>query len=148
MFVDGVMRHEHTNSPIYSGMALYRMFAEDMRVVLLCKDKELTGRWLLEHKINSLDELFDNSVPGVVGNPDLEMVKYVRSQGKVEQVVTANVEVAKDLLEQGLDVLLFLHPNYLRPEFRPDGRKGIKMWADIEQEIDKQLEMFKEDPRV
>ena len=147
MFVDDVLRSS-TGSPIYQGLALYRMFNEDVRVVLLTDDREKSHRWLLEHRINTFDDLVDRNVPGILNDPDLEQVKYCRSQGKVELVVTGNVELAKRLLEIGLDTLLFLHPTYLRPEFRPDGRQGMKAWADIEEEIDKQIEMIKEDPRV
>ena len=147
MFVDDVLRSS-TGSPIYQGLALYRMFNEDVRVILLTDDREKTHRWLLEHRINTFDDLVDRNVPGILDDPDLEQVKYCRSQGKVELVVTGNVELAKRLLEIGLDTLLFLHPTYLRPEFRPDGRQGMKAWADIENEIDKQIEMIKEDPRV
>ena len=147
MFVDGVLRSE-SGSPIYQGLALYRMFNEDVRVILLTDEREKTNRWLLEHKINKFDDLIDRNVPGVLEDPDIEQVKYVRSQGKVELVVTSDIELAKKLLEIGLDTLLFLHPTYLRPEFRPDGRQGIRSWAAIEEEIDKQIEMIKEDPRV
>ena len=147
MFVDGVLRSE-SGSPIYQGLALYRMFNEDVRVILLTDDRDKTHRWLLEHRINTFDDLVDRNVPGILNDPDLEQVKYCRSQGKVELVVTGNVELSKKLLEIGLDTLLFLHPTYLRPEFRPDGRQGMKAWADIEEEIDKQIEMIKEDPRV
>jgi hypothetical protein len=147
MFVDGVLRSE-SGSPIYQGLALYRMFNEDVRVILLTDEREKTNRWLLEHKINKFDDLIDRNVPGVLEDPDIEQVKYVRSQGKVELVVTSDTELAKKLLEIGLDTLLFLHPTYLRPEFRPDGRQGIRSWAAIEEEIDKQIEMIREDPRV
>ena len=147
MFVDGVLRSD-MGSPIYQGLALYRMFNEDVRVVLLCDDRAKTNRWLLEHKINKLDDLIDHTAPGVIDDPDFEQVKYVRSQGKVELIVTADTDLAKKLLEIGLDTLLFLHPTYLRPEFRPDGRQGQRSWAAIEEELDKQLEMYKEDPRA
>ena len=147
MFVDDVLRSS-TGGPIYQGLALYRMFNEDVRVLLLCDDRAKTNRWLLEHKINTADDLIDQTVPGVIDDPELEQVKYCRSQGKVELVVTGNTELAKKLLEEGIDTLLFLHPSYLRPEFRPDGRQGKKSWADIEEEIDKQIEMMKEDKRV
>ena len=147
MFVDGVLRSE-SGSPISQGLALYRMFNEDVRVILLTDEREKTNRWLLEHKINKFDDLIDRNVPGVLEDPDIEQVKYVRSQGKVELVVTSDTELAKKLLEIGLDTLLFLHPTYLRPEFRPDGRQGIRSWAAIEEEIDKQIEMIREDPRV
>ena len=147
MFVDGVLRSE-TGSPIYQGLALYRMFNEDVRVILLTDEREKTHRWLLEHKINKFDDLIDQNVPGVIDDPDFEQVKYCRSQGKVELVVTGDTDLAKKMLEIGLDTLLFLHPSYLRPEFRPDGRQGMKSWAAIEEEMDKQIEMMKEDPRA
>jgi hypothetical protein len=147
MFVDGVLRSQ-TGSPIYQGLALYRMFNEDVRVVLLCDNYAKTNKWLLEHKINKMDDLIDYNVPGVLDDPELEQVKYCRSHGKVGLIVTADTELAKKLLEIGLDTLLFLHPSYLRPEFRPDGRQGMKSWALIEEEIDKQIEMMKEDPRA
>ena len=63
-------------------------------------------------------------------------------------VVTADLDLATKLLQEGLDTLVFLHPTYLRPEFRPDGRQGVRSWAAIEAEMDKQIEMIKEDPRV
>ena len=147
MFVDGVLRSE-TGSPIYQSLALYRMFNEDVRVILLTDEREKTHRWLLEHKINKIDDLFDHNLPGVIDEPELEQVKYCRSQGKVEIVVTADLDLGKKLLQEGLDTLLFLHPTYLRPEFRPDGRQGVRSWAAIEAEMDKQIEMIKEDPRV
>ena len=65
MFVDGVLRSE-TGSPIYQGLALYRMFNEDVRVILLTDEREKTHRWLLEHKINKIDDLFDHNLPGVI----------------------------------------------------------------------------------
>ena len=146
-FVDGVLRSD-TGSPIYQGLALYRMFNEDVRVILLSNEREKTHRWLLEHKINKIDDLFDYNLPGVLDDPELDQVKYCRSQGKVEVVVTADLDLATKLLQEGLDTLVFLHPTYLRPEFRPDGRQGVRSWAAIEAEMDKQIEMIKEDPRV
>ena len=65
MFVDGVLRSE-SGSPIYQGLALYRMFNEDVRVILLTDEREKTNRWLLEHKINKFDDLIDRNVPGVL----------------------------------------------------------------------------------
>lgn len=147
MFVDGVLRSD-TGSPIYQGLALYRMFNEDVRVILLSNEREKTHRWLLEHKINKIDDLFDYNLPGVLDDPELDQVKYCRSQGKVDVVVTADLDLATKLLQEGLDTLVFLHPTYLRPEFRPDGRQGVRSWAAIEAEMDKQIEMIKEDPRV
>lgn len=147
MFIDDVLRGTG-NVPIYQGLALYRMFNQDIRVVLLCENKAISHRWLLEHKINKIDDIMDYTVPGIHEYPALDLVKYVRSQGKLDLVITADVELSKRLIEEGMDTLLFLHPTYLRPEFRPDGRQGVKSWAAIEEEIDKQIEMSKDDKRL
>ena len=147
VFVDGVLRGDG-NVPIHQGLALYRMFNQDIRVVLLCDDKTKIHRWLTEHKINKLDDIMDYTVPGIRNDPDLDLVKYVRSQGKLDLVVTADIELSKRLLEMGMDTLMFLHPTYLRPEFRPDSRQGVKSWAEIEIESEKQIAMRREDPRI
>ena len=147
MFVDGVLRTD-SGAPIYQGLALYKMFNEDMRVVLLCEDKPKTDRWLLQHKIVTLDDLVGRDVPGVLDDPEFEQVKYLRSQGPVDVVITSNIDLSKKLLEEGIDSLLFLHPSYFKAEYRPDAPTGKRRWAEIEGEIDRQIEMLKEDPRA
>lgn len=147
MFVDGVLRTD-SGAPIYQGLALYKMFNEDMRVVLLCEDKPKTDRWLLQHKIVTLDDLVGRDVPGVLNDPEFEQVKYLRSQGPVDIVITSNIDLSKKLLEEGIDSLLFLHPSYFKAEYRPDAPTGKRRWAEIEGEIDRQIEMLKEDPRA
>lgn len=147
MFVDGVLRTE-SGAPIYQGLALYKMFNEDMRVVLLCDDKPKTDRWLLQHKIVTLDDLVGRDVPGVLDDPEFEQIKYLRSQGPIDVVITSNIDLSKKLLEEGIDSLLFLHPSYFKAEYRPDAPTGKRKWAEIEGEIDRQIEMLKEDPRA
>ena len=58
------------------------------------------------------------------------------------------VESAKELLERGFRTLLLLDPEYIDPASRPDNKNGRKSWDDIQAEIDKQQEMFAEDPRI
>jgi hypothetical protein len=148
MFVDNVLRGAG-NAPIYQGLALYRLLNDTNRVVLLCERKEEANRWLLTHRINKLDDLIDQTVIGRGEDKRLQQVEYCRSQGKVDFVVTGDIDLGKDLLEHGIDTFLFLHPMYIRPEFRPDGREGgPKHWKAIEEEVDRQLELYKEDPRT
>jgi len=147
MFVDNVLRGPN-NSPIYQGLAMYRLFNDNNRVVLLCENRETTNRWLLTHRINKLDDLIDQSVSGRGTDKRIQQVEHCRSLGKVDFVVTGDTDIAKELLEHGIDSMLFLHPQYIRPEFRPDGRQGVKMWKEIEDEVNKQIELYKEDPRT
>lgn len=147
IFVDNVLRGAG-NAPIHQGLALYRMFNQDVRVVLLCEDKAKTNTWLLQHRIKKVDDLMDYGVPGIGEDKDLDLIKYVRAQGKLDMVITGDIELAKKLLELGIDTLMFLHPTYLRPEFRPDGRQGVRSWAVIQEEMEKQDQMHLNDPRT
>lgn len=146
--LDDVLRIK--KKPIVSGVALYRCLNEFHRVFILCEDKAEAENWLVSNKISKVDNLIDKEyVQKEYGRSLLKrQVDYARSQGKVDFVVTSDTELAKDLLEEGIETLLFLHPQYIRPEFRPDMGQGVRRWADIQAEIDKQNEMYFEDKRV
>ena len=145
IFVEGVLRSKK-DSPIYEGLALYNVLKESKKVTLLSKDVTDAERWLKLSGVVSVDEVMDYSrINGQ--QDDAKLVDYCRSKGKIQLVITSDVELAKYLLEQGLHCLLFLHPMYIRPEFRPDGR-GRKTWDAISEEMDIQQGLFSEDPRV
>jgi hypothetical protein len=80
--------------------------------------------------------------------PTWRQVEYVRSQGPVEMVICSDPVLGKRLLEAGITTLMFLQPSYIKEDFRPDSRQGVKSWSDIVDEIVKQQESFVEDPRV
>lgn len=146
IFIDDVMRTPK-GSPLYQGTALYHVLKESKKVVLLAKDKDDAERWLKTNGIPKFDELLDHSYITPGDNNDLRLVEYCRSQGKIELVVTADIELSKYLLEQGIHTLMFLHPSYIRPEFRPDGR-GRKAWDAVVQELDHQQELYADDRRI
>ena len=147
MFVDGVLR-SHTGAPIYQGLGLYRMLNEHNRVVLLCSDKAKDDNWLKQHRINKLDDLVGRDIPAMTDDPEFRQVEYCRGMGTVEMVITSNSQLASRLLAVGVTTNLFLHPSYIKEEFRPDSKDGRRAWDDIVQEITKQQESFVEDPRV
>lgn len=146
LYVDGVLSNKGV--AIKDGLALYRTLQEKMAVILLCEDKEKTDRWLKENKLMKTDNIVDNKVPGVVGDVKFRQAQWCRSQGPVEYVVTADVDLAKTLIEYGFRTLLFLDPVYLDHKFRPDTKDGRKSWAEIQAELDKQEDMYLDDPRV
>lgn len=147
MFVDGVLR-SHTGSPIYQGLALYRVLNDHNKVLLLCDDKDKDETWLKAHKINKVDDFIGRDLPLPGQNPALRQVEHCRSQGPVELVITSDPELSKELLAIGVTSLMFLHPTYLREEFRPDGRFGRKSWDAIVQEIAEQQDTYRDDSRV
>jgi hypothetical protein len=147
-FLDGVLRKPKEKSPILDGVRLYKSLHEDVRTLIMVDDKEEAERWMRQNNMaKKIDDLISASQPGTE-HEGYRKVQYVRSQGPVEFVVTDDVDLAKLLLETGVTVYLFLSPKYMRPEFRPDGRTGSRSWADIEAELDRQQELFAEDPRV
>lgn len=147
MFLDGVLR-SHTGTPIYQGLGLYRLLAENNRVLLLCEDKEKDDVWLRQHKINKIDDLIGRDIPSMTDFPEFRQVEYCRGMGPIEAVITSNPKLINELLKVGVTSIAFLHPSYIKEEFRPDSRSGIKTWASIEDEIVKQQDEIKEDPRI
>ena len=148
MFVDGVIRKERDLSIILDGAAIYKSFNENYRVILMTTDKEKTSVWLktnnLSKNMDDLWEIEDNPL----GDSELRAIETIRSKGKIDFVVTNDLELAKRLIEVGIIVMLFVHPQYIRPEFRPDGRSGIKSWAAITEELDIQQGLYDEDARL
>ena len=148
IFVDGIMRRVRDQSIIMEGVALYKSLNETNRVILVCDDAERTSVWL---KTNNLAKKLDDIVAVVdtpLDNPNLLTIETIRSKGKIDYVVTEDTELARQLIEVGIPVLVFLNPRYTRPEFRPDGREGKKSWEIITEELDRQQGLYSEDPRL
>jgi hypothetical protein len=146
MFLDDVLRTPK-GSPLYQGTALYHALKDSKKLSILAKDRTDAERWLKASGISKFDEILDYSYITATEDKDLRLVEYCRSQGKVDLVITANIELSKYLLEQGIHTLLFLHPTYIRPEFRPDGR-GRRAWDAVVEELDKQQDLYADDRRV
>lgn len=148
MFVDGVLRNSK-RAPIQQGMLLYHALKEKNRVLLLCSNKEKDDNWLRQQKINKYDDLIGmEQVPAIGDQPELRQVEWVRSQGHVDFVVTYDPTLASKLINKGITTLLFVSPVYVDEAFRPDTTKGSRSWQEIVDEIVKQQDLEREDPRV
>lgn len=146
MYVDGVLSNRGVANK--DGLALYRTIQEKMAIIILCENKEKTDRWLKENKLMKTDNIVDYSIPGVIDDPEFRQAEWCRSQGPVDYVVTSNVELSKKLVEFGFRTLLFLDPVYLDHRFRPDSKEGRKSWTELQAELDKQQDLYLDDPRV
>jgi hypothetical protein len=145
---NGIIRRDRDHSMITEGTHLYRSLNETNRVLLLTDNRERTDIWLktnnLSKKIDDIIEISDPTAPNAV----FREIESIRSKGKIEFVVTDDPDLAKDLLEVGIPVLVFLNPKYTRPEFRPDSRTGVRSWDKITAELDRQQGLYTEDPRL
>lgn len=136
--LEGVLRSA-TGIPIPAGIAMYRALCQAHRVVL-CLDAPLAQaeRWLLLEGLSAHDHAIDDSVswPGM----DLRerQIDVQRALGAVDLLVDPHPDRCAKGLQKGVTSLLFLHPQYLRPEFQPGRRRGVRTWSSIEQEIEQQ----------
>jgi hypothetical protein len=141
--IDGVIKKVKDQSVIVAGTALYKALNETYRVVLLAEDKARADVWL---KVNNISKKLDDIYE--ISGDVLTTIETIRSMGKIDFVVTENTDLTKQLIEVGIPVLVFLNPSYTRPEFRPDGRTGVRSWQMINEELDKQQGLYDEDSRI
>lgn len=148
VFLDGVIRKNKDQSIIMEGASLYKSLNETNRVIILADDKERADVWLKLHNLAKKTDDIVEVVDSPLDNPVLLTIEMLRSKGKIDYVVTEDTELTVKLLERGINVLVFLNPRYTRPEFRPDSRGGVRSWADITTELDKQQGLYDEDKRL
>ena len=147
VFLDGVMRSDN-KVPIFEGISLYKALNANAKVAIACEDEEEAQRWCLEHKLEDVDGFISDKTVGEYENKDLLKVQYQQGQGPLHLVLTGDVDFAQTLLANGIKALLFVHPVYLSPKFRPDGRVGRKSWTDLVGELDRQVNLKLEDNRL
>jgi hypothetical protein len=144
IYIDGVLSNDK-GVAITQGLGLTRTLQQTLAVILLAKDKEKADHWLKQNSMGKIDNLI-GSVPGGDNDP-FRQAEWCRSQGPIDYVITADPKLSAKLLEHGFRVLLFLDPIYLDHKARPDSAEGRKSWGDITAELDKQADMYLEDPR-
>lgn len=142
------MRSATSKVPIFEGISLYKALNVNGIVSLACEDQEEAARWCKEHKLTDVDSFISNKTVGEYPDKDLLKVRHQQSSTPIHLVITADVELAKVLMENGVKTLLFLHPIYLNAKFRPDGRDGRKSWGELVAELDRQVDLMKDDPRL
>jgi len=147
IFMDGVMRSE-SKIPIYEGISLYKSLNVNGTVMLACDDQEEAARWCKEHKLTGIDGFISNKTVGEYEDKDFLKIQHQQSNGPLHMVIVSDIDLAKKCLQNGIKTLLWLHPVYLSPKFRPDGRTGRKSWDDLVGELDRQVELMAEDDRI
>jgi hypothetical protein len=146
MYVDGVI--SKNGIAIKDGLGLFRTIKEKLAVVLLCEDKAKTEYWLKQNGVMTLDNIVDYTATTPTEDMDYRLAEWCRSQGTIDYVVTSNTDLATKLLESGFRVLLFLDPVYIDHRHRPDSTNGRKSWIELNAELDRQVEMLLDDPRL
>ena len=137
--------------PIPGGLALFHALKHVHKVAIATTDtKESARRWLDQNGVTGIPYLLTPKDPEAdyVGLRLEQMRQLRRLDVDLALVVDADPRVAKAALHEGITSLLFTHPRYARPEFRPDARQGIRAWQDIESEVEHENERRKTDVRL
>lgn len=142
------MRSATTKVPIYEGISLYKALNVNGIVAVACDDQEEAQRWCKEHKLSDVDMFISNKTVGEYDDKDFLKIQHQQASGPLHFVVVADVELATKCMQNGIKTLLWLHPVYQSPKFRPDGREGRKSWGDLVGELNKQIDMLMEDDRL
>jgi len=134
--------------PIYEGISLYKALNVNGTVAVAVDDQEEAARWCKIHKLTDVDSFISNKTVGEYEDKDFLKVQHQQASGPLHMIITADVDLAKKCVANGIKTLLWLHPVYQSPKFRPDGRVGKKSWDDLVAELDLQVDLMAEDKRI
>lgn len=130
----GVLQQPN-GAPNPQGIALYGAFVDIGRVAVLGglnreKDEWFLGTHNLTDHVDYVPELVEKS-PTELGRR-LAQIGTLRGKGtRVEIVVEPDPEVITALHEQGVPTLMYLHPAFSQPAFRPDYESVARPWATL-----------------
>lgn len=126
---------QSNGAPNPQGLALYRAFTSIGRVAVLGGLNRERDEWFLathgltEHP-EFLPELIEKH-PTELGRRRAQ-IGALRAKGTViDLAVEPDPEIVAALHEDGVPCLLYLHPRFSQPAFRPDYESVAKPWATL-----------------
>ena len=136
--LDGVMKTE-TGDPIQEGIRLFRILAENYRIVV-CSDQntELTEHWLRANMISGYAEIYDDS--NFFEGQDLRCrhLDMALAKGRVALFIDPDADRCAYSLSKNVHTLLFAAPKFIR------STRMVKPWDDLKAEIEKQRDALLE----
>jgi hypothetical protein len=148
--LDGVMRYNAAiNVP---GAEMYRSLSAHNRVAILCgENKEEAEHFLRVNDFRTHAYVIEEdptSSPTKEGRRRDQISRLRQYGSHVELVLEPDPEIAADLFSWGVPTMVYLHPQYSRPSFRPDFGREVKPWDTLVETIDYQTEMRTKDSRL
>lgn len=140
--------------PIWVGLQLYHALATQFRLVLDSSHEDILDieHWL---QVNGLKRhsLVLQREPEQEGLEDVLLRRIHLGEWRahgfdVALYVTSDPSVAKVMMGLGVATLMLAHPQYARPEHRPDFESSVKPWAEIEEEITATALLRETTPRI
>lgn len=154
--IEGVLAQDSVSlikaAPVPIGIALYHSLKTMFKLALVTSapTKEV-DHWL---RVAGLSDHAYLLTPGPLDDPTditalrTRQLRTLRNNGAdVGLVIDSSPAVAAMALSKGVSGVVFTHPSYTRPEFRPDYEEKRKPWAEIEREITIQRQLKATDLR-
>lgn len=146
--LDGVLRKLTDPSAVNTnGLTLYHSLLGHGRIVILGdgfpRDHEEIDHFLKLQRVTGFVGI-DVSVPSDgIDSVDrrLAQVARMRRNGSISFMVEPDPRIAARLLQAGLPTLLYLHPQYTVPSWRPDYEGRLRRWDDLVTETDRQVSL-------
>jgi hypothetical protein len=160
--IEGVLAHDRKDetsfaaqAPIMTGLRLL-VAIQQMHKTALLTDETDTGPveyFLRQNQIKGHAYLIARQPwQAALNHAELRAAQLEHLRGGLGMPVTllldADPSVIAQSMHKGVPGLLFAHPRFQRPEFRPDDERGVRAWDEITLEIESQRELKARDPRL
>lgn len=150
--VNGILRQPNDSGVIIPGLLIYKSLVKDHRVSLIfdSSGKEKISYWLLMNSLTEhVNEIYwDETDPEDSGERRLRQITRLRKQGPLSLVYESDTIAATALLEAQVPTMLFLHPQYTHPDFRPGVKEEPTPWNSLLAEKVRQQEARATDTRL
>lgn len=142
----------YDSAPIMPGLLLYKSLVKTHRVSLIIDSaaKDKIQYWLL---MNSFTD-HTNEIYWDIDDPDdtvarrIAQIGRLRKDGPLSLVIESDMDASLALLKAGIPSFLFLHPQYIHPDFLPGSKKEITPWNELYAETVRQQEARATDTRL
>lgn len=153
--LDGVMRRITDQSvPNPNGLMIFEGLKQFGRVTFLAdgftRDLAPIEHFLKLHRITGhvgidVSVLSDG---GSIVDRRLVQIGRMRRNGPISLVIEPDPKIAAGLLADGVPTLLYLHPQYSVPSWRPDHDGAPRRWDDLVAETDRQNNLRAEEDQM
>ena len=146
--IDGVLKGQK-DEPIGTGILMVGTLSVYNSLTFMGQGTEAEIiYWLDGNKVVDYDRIIDGSVGLVDENLKERQVKFARSRGPVDLLITNDPSLWAFAFDMGIPSAMFGVPSYTRVEFRPDAPKKVRAWNDIEEAIKQQNILRTQDARL
>lgn len=130
--LDGVLKTE-TGDPIPEGIKLYRILAEQYRVIITSDlSREETEHWCRTNLIIGYADIYDDRYFFEGQELRLRQLDVAMAIGRVELFVDVDSDYCAKALEKGVTVIMFASPKFVRRT------RMVKKWEHLKKEVENQ----------